>query len=334
MTLDYTSKCGSAEYAGDVACSNFFEIETRLTALESGSVINGRVIATTMPLTGGGNLSADRTLGIQQATSTTDGYLSAVNWVTFNAKMNNPMTAAGDIIYGGGGGTTPTALPIGAGNTVLHAGGAPSWSKVVEDDVTLANVGTLNVSTTKHGLCPILPNNATQYLNGQGNWATPSGQTNAYTTHAFAGSVLEVVTHNFGAYPLVQVIDGAGVVIAPATITNDDLNQVTITFGAPTTGTILLTLGSPQAQSYKSTAVDYTVLTTDRIIKVTVAGTTITLMTAVGNTGREFIIDNASNGNITLEGDGVEEIEGETSQPLPPDSAIHVYSDGAGWRIY
>lgn len=326
--------CQASEYARETADANFAEIEVRLAALESGSAIIARTINTTPPLYGGGNLSADRTLSMNQATATTDGYLSMIDWATFNAKMTNPMTAAGDIIYSGGGGTTPTPLAIGAVNTVLHAGGAPSWSTIVEDDITLDDVGTLNVSTTKHGLCPILSNNAAQYLNGQGNWATPSAAINAYTTHPFAGSVLEVITHNFGAYPVVQVIDGAGAVIAPASITNDDVNQVTITFGAPTTGTIILTVGSPQAQMYKAVAVDYTVLTTDRIIKVTVAGKTITMMTAVGNTGREFVIDNASNGNITLEGDGVEEIEGEAAQTLPPDSAIHVYSDGAGWRIY
>ncbi len=42
--------------------------------------------------------------------------------------MSNPMTTAGDIIYGGTGGT-PTRYGIGAGNTVLtSSGSAPQWS--------------------------------------------------------------------------------------------------------------------------------------------------------------------------------------------------------------
>jgi hypothetical protein len=39
-------------------------------------------------LSGGGDLSADRTLSITQATTSTDGYLSSTNWNTFNGKEN------------------------------------------------------------------------------------------------------------------------------------------------------------------------------------------------------------------------------------------------------
>lgn len=46
-----------------------------------------RSVGTTAPLQGGGNLSANRTLSITQADSTTDGYLSATDWNTFNSKQ-------------------------------------------------------------------------------------------------------------------------------------------------------------------------------------------------------------------------------------------------------
>jgi hypothetical protein len=45
-------------------------------------------INTSGPLSGGGNLSANRTLSIAQATTTTDGYLSSTDWNTFNNKQN------------------------------------------------------------------------------------------------------------------------------------------------------------------------------------------------------------------------------------------------------
>jgi hypothetical protein len=57
-------------------------------------------------------------------------------------------------------------------------------------------------------------------------------------------------------------------------------------------------------------------------------------LSAVGNDGAEFIIDNSAAGNITLIPLLYELIEGESSQIIPHDSAIHVYSDGTGWRIY
>lgn len=50
-----------------------------------------------------------------------------------------------------------------------------SISAVVEGDLSLSANTTANVSTTKHGFAPVLPNNATQYLDGTGNYTTPGG---------------------------------------------------------------------------------------------------------------------------------------------------------------
>lgn len=57
-----------------------------------GGVPPTRNINTTAPLTGGGNLSADLTLGIPKATAAVDGYLSAADFATFNAKGNGTVT--------------------------------------------------------------------------------------------------------------------------------------------------------------------------------------------------------------------------------------------------
>lgn len=76
-----------------------------------------RLINTTAPLTGGGNLSADRTLSIPAATSSVDGYLTAVDWSTFNSKQDalgyTPVNQAGDTMTGNlsmGGGFTVADL--------------------------------------------------------------------------------------------------------------------------------------------------------------------------------------------------------------------------------
>jgi len=61
-------------------------------------VTSARTISTTSPLSGGGDLSANRTLSIAQATTSVDGYLSATDWTTFNNKQNaltNPITGTG-----------------------------------------------------------------------------------------------------------------------------------------------------------------------------------------------------------------------------------------------
>ena len=53
-----------------------------------GGVPTSRTISTTSPLVGGGDLSANRTLSIPQATSSVNGYLSSANWSTFNGKQD------------------------------------------------------------------------------------------------------------------------------------------------------------------------------------------------------------------------------------------------------
>jgi len=62
-------------------------------------------VATTAPLQGGGNLSANRTLSITKSDISTDGYLSSTDWNTFNNKVNSsiqitaiaPLTGGGDL---------------------------------------------------------------------------------------------------------------------------------------------------------------------------------------------------------------------------------------------
>lgn len=98
----------------------------------AGSYLAGSAaLTTTVPLTGGGNLSTGLTLSIVQASSTTNGYLSSTDWTTFNrlfgasgvthqfGNVPDPGSTAGtgrflreDATWatpaGGGGTTTPT----------------------------------------------------------------------------------------------------------------------------------------------------------------------------------------------------------------------------------
>ena len=165
----------------------------------SAKVTPARLINTTAPLAGGGNLSADVTISIPQATGSVDGYLAATDWTTFSAKVSNPMTTLGDIIYGGSSGV-PTRLPAAAGsNRVLHDDGStPYWDLIDENHFTFSNITTANATTSLHGLLPRLSGTAGQFLNGQGNWSTPSGQASGYTIVSFSGQTSVVVTHNFG----------------------------------------------------------------------------------------------------------------------------------------
>ena len=209
-----------------------------------------------------------------------------------------------------------------------------SFFPVDEANLSFTNVTTANVTTAQHGLCPKLSANAAQFFNGAGNWVTPTASsTNDYLSQNFTSQTTVNVTHNFNVYPAVQVIV-SGVVTAPTSITHNTVNDFTVIFGSPTSGTIIATVGSPQPQSVKSITNDYTALTTDRILMITASSKTVTLYAVSGNTGKELVIDNQSTGNITVDGDASETIESELTQTIPPDSAIRIYCTGTTWRIY
>ena len=65
-------------------------------------VTNARTIATTSPLQGGGDLSANRTLSILQASISQDGFLGQTDWNTFNSKFNLPALNSGSVLFSNG----------------------------------------------------------------------------------------------------------------------------------------------------------------------------------------------------------------------------------------
>jgi hypothetical protein len=81
-----------------------------------------RNIGTTAPLAGGGDLSADRTLSITQATASTDGYVSSTDWNTFNNKIGSDATLLG---YNGLG-STIKGFPLGINLTAV--GGSATFT--------------------------------------------------------------------------------------------------------------------------------------------------------------------------------------------------------------
>lgn len=48
------------------------------------------------------------------------------------------------------------------------------------------------------------------------------------------------ITHNFAAYPIVQLIDATGAVFYPENVVNNTVNDLTITMSSATTGTAIL----------------------------------------------------------------------------------------------
>lgn len=104
------------------------------------------------------------------------------------------MAALGDILYRGA-----AVWARLAGNTVASrkflsqtgtgaVSAAPDWQRIVESDIDLSANTTNNVNVTRHGFTPVLPNDATKYLDGTGNYTVPTGTGGSGAPFVLSGS--------------------------------------------------------------------------------------------------------------------------------------------------
>jgi hypothetical protein len=106
-----------------------------------------RTIATTSPLQGGGDLSADRTLSILQSSAIQNGYLSSTDWSTFNSKQpaGSYITAlTGDGAATGPGSVALTLATVNAGvGTFGSATKAPVYTVNAKGLITASSEVTI-----------------------------------------------------------------------------------------------------------------------------------------------------------------------------------------------
>lgn len=57
----------------------------------------------------------------------------------------------------------------------LNGAATPAYAQVKDSDLSTSDITTNNVSTSKHGFAPKLPNDASKYLDGTGAYTVPSG---------------------------------------------------------------------------------------------------------------------------------------------------------------
>ena len=178
-------------------------------------------LSTTAPLSGGGDLSANRTLAIAQASGTADGYLSSANWSTFNGKVGG-VTA--DSPLASSGGTTP-AISITAASTGA-AGSMSAADKIKLDGIATAatnythptgdgNLHVIATGTSNSG--KVLTAGASA---GSLSWTVPASGTVASVTAtspiASSGGAAPVIS--LGTVPVAN--GGTGATSASAALTN------------------------------------------------------------------------------------------------------------------
>ena len=275
------------------------------------------------------------TLNVPTASAANRGALSAANWSTFNGKQDA-------LVSGSNIRTINTNTLLGATDltiSIINWLGAYSGVTLYlpNDAVSYAGSSYICISATGGG---VLPTDITKWnplaVMGNPGVSGISGGFNLPITVADGTSIL--VTHNFNAYPVVQVYDESGAVIIPVSVTFTSANAVTVVLSSAIPGTtpghIICSIGGVST-AVISVAADYTLLPTDNLILVT-AACTITLPTTTGLQGKTYNIkDMAASGiPIIVTGGGVKTIDDDLTKTLIAKyTTLTVFTDGTNWFI-
>lgn len=122
----------------------------------------------------------------------------------------------------------------------------------------------------------------------------------------------------------------AGTVTSVSVVT---ANGFSGSVASPTT-TPAITLTYNGSLTYTSTSSTYAILTTDDVVECTSGTFTATLPTAVGVTGKAYVIKNSGTGVITIATTSAQTIDGITTKNLNNQyDAATLISNGANWVV-
>lgn len=146
LTINGTTYDLTADRSWSVGTVTSIGLTTSTTGVTIGS----------SPITSSGNI----TINIDTASSSLTGLLTNTDWSTFNAKMNNPFTSLGDIVYSNAAGapirragniTTTKMFLSQTGDGTSSA--APQWSTVTAADTgAVPTTRTLTINDVAYDL--------------------------------------------------------------------------------------------------------------------------------------------------------------------------------------
>lgn len=153
-------------------------------------------------------------------------------------------------------------------------------------------------------------------------------------TKEFVSETTVVCQHNFGRFPLVQVLDEQRRQLIPLGVTHVSVNEFQVTFTAARSGVVVATLGAPgAAATYREVDADTTLAVEDyRLVVSGAAGTvTVTMPAAAGLQGKDFRIKNAGAFDVVIA--AADNIEGAATFTLRGglSQAVTLVSTGATW---
>lgn len=248
-------------YLANTAVANLSGVNTGDQASVTGNAGSATTIATTATATNAahyiaffssstnGNqvarLDADLTYNPSTNTFTASNFVGALtgnvtgnastatlaSTVTTNANLTGPITSSGNataVASQTGSGskfvmdTSPTLVTPHLGTPT--DGTLTNCTGYTDAHLSVSDITTNNASTSAHGFLKKLSNTATEFMNGQGNWATPAG----------AGTVTSVATAGLATG---GTITGSGTVTVTAAV-QSDMETSTSTTTAVTPGVV------------------------------------------------------------------------------------------------
>lgn len=96
---------------------------------------------------------------------------------------------------------------------------------------------------------------------------------------------------------------------------------------------LLTAISANIVSAYTTKTADYTIVATDNIIECTANSFTITLPTAIGVKGKQYIVSNSGVGTITIDAFSTQTIQGDLTQLIYTDESFTLVSDGANWKV-
>lgn len=310
-TVSVVSANGLAGTVATDSTTPAITLSTTATGLLKG---NGTAISAA---TAGTDYSAGTSAlstGILKSTTTTGALSIAVSGSDFKTINSTSILGPGNI-------TASVINWLGAYNNAT--------SYIANDAVSLAGNSYICILATGGGITP--PNLTYWNILAQQGDPGAAGVSGALTT-PFTGQTSVTVTHNFAAYPAVQIIDGTGAVIIPLTIVHASTNAFTVTFTSSTTGNIISTIGGVNTTVVTKSS-NYSILSTDSLILCT-ASLTLTLPSTSGLQGKIYYIKNTVGAAVQIITTGGATIDGQLSQNVNGlNSTIQVITDGTNWFI-
>ena len=229
----------------------------RITAAANGSAGSGSgtvSITTNAPLSGGASNASSFTLGITQASASSNGFLSSTDWSTFNSKVSNVTTNitithnSSNVVVNssdGSNGTINVATASSAG--VMSAADkvkltslpsspitgvdevAPGTSTGTPIDVTTLNSAVSVKSmayngTTNVGHVPAGGSNTT-FLRGDGTWQVPTNTSGGTVTGVTSATTGQITVSQASPAPALSIVTGAPADNGTALATGDQIHD-------------------------------------------------------------------------------------------------------------